>query len=72
MRFSWARCWGAIGAAVSFAAIWFAWRKTKGRPMVRAVAVMAAVAFALVTTSVVQEFNRELGRQAARAVLQGH
>lgn len=58
---------GAGAAALGVAAIWMAWRKTKGRPLLRLVAMVGAVAFALVLNTVVREINRDVAGRVLRS-----
>jgi hypothetical protein len=61
---------GAIAAGLGVAVIWFAWRKTKARPLLRVMAMTAAVLFALGLNVVTKEINKGMGqRGSARGYL---
>lgn len=58
---------GAIAAGLGVVAIWFAWRKTKGQPLLRIVAMVVAVIFVLVLNVAVKEINSGMAGQALRS-----
>ena len=59
---------GFLGAAISLAAFFFAWKMTKGKPTARVAAMIGAVSVSLLTAAVTREFMRELDKQAVRPV----
>ena len=50
-----------IVGGLSLAAVWFTWRRTRGRPFSRAIAVAAIVLASLLGNLVVREITRPLG-----------
>jgi uncharacterized membrane protein len=62
-----AALFGAAAAVLGLGAIYLAWRKTKGRPVIRTLSVTIAVLFALILNVIVKEINREMARQSARS-----
>jgi hypothetical protein len=58
---------GMAAAILGLGAIFLAWRKTQGRPVIRVIAVSGAVLFALVLNVVVKEITGEMAKQAMRS-----